>query len=271
MSSSSPTADQNSSEEAPAAKKRKLLASTGATSSLSKNNKNNTDNGEDNENHECCVKETDVDVPLVKAGESAQKANVIVPSHSVSLSSGNIVDSVGSTCTGEKSSSGSDSTLSSVKKESGQSDQSGVSVSCESVVADEKTESKNLVEVEEKNSQVNNFATTSTLICDRNNKVNNSNGNKTNLQVVNAANNQMAGGNPTNDSRSRGASDIDESLYSRQLYVLGHDAMRRMANSDILLSGIGGLGLEIAKNVILGGVKSITLHDKENCTVSIKY
>lgn len=62
--------------------------------------------------------------------------------------------------------------------------------------------------------------------------------------------------------------EIDESLYSRQLYVLGHDAMRRMANTDILLSGLGGLGLEIAKNVILGGVKSITLHDTQACTVS---
>ncbi|CAL4109432.1 unnamed protein product [Meganyctiphanes norvegica] len=55
--------------------------------------------------------------------------------------------------------------------------------------------------------------------------------------------------------------DIDESLYSRQLYVLGHDAMRRMASSDVLISGLGGLGVEIAKNVILGGVKTVTLHD----------
>ena len=57
------------------------------------------------------------------------------------------------------------------------------------------------------------------------------------------------------------AGDIDEGLYSRQLYVLGHDAMRRMATSDVLISGLGGLGVEIAKNVILGGVKSVTLHD----------
>jgi len=28
---------------------------------------------------------------------------------------------------------------------------------------------------------------------------------------------------------------IDESLYSRQLYVLGHDAMRRMAEVRVLL------------------------------------
>lgn len=63
-------------------------------------------------------------------------------------------------------------------------------------------------------------------------------------------------------------SEIDESLYSRQLYVLGHDAMRRMASSDVLISGLGGLGVEIAKNVILGGVKSVTLHDKANCTIA---
>ncbi|XP_050732741.1 ubiquitin-like modifier-activating enzyme 1 isoform X1 [Eriocheir sinensis] len=62
--------------------------------------------------------------------------------------------------------------------------------------------------------------------------------------------------------------DIDESLYSRQLYVLGHDAMRRMASSDILISGLGGLGVEIAKNVILGGVKSVTLHDTKNAQLS---
>lgn len=62
--------------------------------------------------------------------------------------------------------------------------------------------------------------------------------------------------------------EIDESLYSRQLYVLGHDAMRRMAKSDVLISGIGGLGVEIAKNVILGGVKSVTLHDKAICQIS---
>lgn len=68
-------------------------------------------------------------------------------------------------------------------------------------------------------------------------------------------------------SGSSNVGDIDEGLYSRQLYVLGHDAMRRMANSDVLVSGLGGLGVEVAKNVILGGVKSVTLHDDALCTV----
>lgn len=71
-----------------------------------------------------------------------------------------------------------------------------------------------------------------------------------------------------NGSTSRAPAEIDEGLYSRQLYVLGHDAMRRMASSDVLISGLGGLGVEIAKNVILGGVKSVTLHDNAVCQVS---
>ncbi|XP_046406056.1 ubiquitin-like modifier-activating enzyme 1 [Ischnura elegans] len=62
--------------------------------------------------------------------------------------------------------------------------------------------------------------------------------------------------------------DIDEGLYSRQLYVLGHDAMRQMATCDVLISGMGGLGVEVAKNVILSGVRSVTLHDQEICGYS---
>ena len=87
-------------------------------------------------------------------------------------------------------------------------------------------------------------------------------------------------------------------MYSRQLYVLGHDAMKKMAKSAVLVSGmkgnyyycffsifcvlffkiiyliffffhklILGLGLEVAKNIILGGVKSVTLHDEENAEI----
>ncbi|KAL3207709.1 hypothetical protein MRX96_039584 [Rhipicephalus microplus] len=76
------------------------------------------------------------------------------------------------------------------------------------------------------------------------------------------ANGQLA---PTVSSGAN-PSEIDESLYSRQLYVLGRDAMLRMAKSDILVCGMGGLGVEIAKNIILGGVKSVTIHDEAVCT-----
>lgn len=57
------------------------------------------------------------------------------------------------------------------------------------------------------------------------------------------------------------AMDIDESLYSRQLYVMGHAAMKKMATSDVLIVGLNGLGVEAAKNVILAGVKSVTFYD----------
>jgi ubiquitin-activating enzyme E1 len=59
---------------------------------------------------------------------------------------------------------------------------------------------------------------------------------------------------------------IDESLYSRQLYAYGHEAMSKMKESNVLICGVGGLGVEIAKNVILSGVKSVTLYDPENVT-----
>lgn len=74
----------------------------------------------------------------------------------------------------------------------------------------------------------------------------------------------------TNRTMANGSNkngEIDEGLYSRQLYVLGHEAMRRMAGADVLISGIGGLGVEIAKNVILAGVKSVTLHDEQVCSI----
>jgi ubiquitin-activating enzyme E1 len=43
-------------------------------------------------------------------------------------------------------------------------------------------------------------------------------------------------------------SEIDESLYSRQLYVLGHEAMKRMGSSNVLIVGLKGLGVEIGKH-----------------------
>lgn len=61
---------------------------------------------------------------------------------------------------------------------------------------------------------------------------------------------------------------IDESLYSRQLYVLGHAAMRRMAGASVLVCGLTGLGVEIAKNIILAGVKSVVLYDPQPVEVA---
>lgn len=35
-----------------------------------------------------------------------------------------------------------------------------------------------------------------------------------------------------------------------------------LQTSSVLVSGLRGLGVEIAKNIILGGVKAVTLHDQ---------
>ncbi|XP_071350333.1 ubiquitin-like modifier-activating enzyme 1 [Trachinotus anak] len=55
---------------------------------------------------------------------------------------------------------------------------------------------------------------------------------------------------------------IDEGFYSRQLYVLGREAMQRMGAASVLIAGMRGLGVEIAKNVILSGVRSVTVQDE---------
>ncbi|CAN0202310.1 unnamed protein product, partial [Scytosiphon promiscuus] len=60
---------------------------------------------------------------------------------------------------------------------------------------------------------------------------------------------------------------IDEDLYSRQLYVMGKTAMAKMGKADVLISGMSGLGAEVAKNVILAGVRSVTIHDDRPSTL----
>eukprot|EP00204_Picochlorum_oklahomense_P004773 CAMPEP_0118805362 /NCGR_PEP_ID=MMETSP1161-20130426/27184_1 /TAXON_ID=249345 /ORGANISM="Picochlorum oklahomensis, Strain CCMP2329" /LENGTH=56 /DNA_ID=CAMNT_0006734313 /DNA_START=69 /DNA_END=236 /DNA_ORIENTATION=+ len=41
--------------------------------------------------------------------------------------------------------------------------------------------------------------------------------------------------------------EIDEDLHSRQLAVYGKESMRRLAASNVLIVGMSGLGVEIAK------------------------
>jgi len=89
------------------------------------------------------------------------------------------------------------------------------------------------------------------------------------LKPANGANGagNMANGS-SNGAATNGAGNgkhqegIDEGLYSRQLFVLGKEAMERMQKASILISGLKGLGIEVTKNVVLGGVKSVTLHDQ---------
>lgn len=44
-------------------------------------------------------------------------------------------------------------------------------------------------------------------------------------------------------------------------YALGESAMHKLRQAKVLISGLGGVGVEVAKNLILGGVRHVTLHD----------
>lgn len=56
--------------------------------------------------------------------------------------------------------------------------------------------------------------------------------------------------------------DIDEDLHSRQLVVYGREAMCHLFGENVLISSLQDLGVEVSKNVILAGVKLVTLHDQ---------
>jgi len=61
---------------------------------------------------------------------------------------------------------------------------------------------------------------------------------------------------------------IDSNLYSRQLPVYGFNGLKRISITDVLIVGLKGVGVEIAKNIILSGVRSVTIHDEDLVTVA---
>ncbi|KAK2582321.1 hypothetical protein KPH14_004660 [Odynerus spinipes] len=60
--------------------------------------------------------------------------------------------------------------------------------------------------------------------------------------------------------------DAEAELYDRQIRLWGLESQKRLRSAKVLLIGLGGFGAEIAKNVILAGVKAITLLDHRNMT-----
>jgi len=54
---------------------------------------------------------------------------------------------------------------------------------------------------------------------------------------------------------------IDTDLYSRQIGTFGMETMGKLVQMKVLISGLRGLGVELAKNLILAGPKSVVLHD----------
>ncbi len=64
--------------------------------------------------------------------------------------------------------------------------------------------------------------------------------------------------------------DIDDEAvkdrWSRYIGAMGVEAVAKQAAANIFLSGAGTLGIEIAKNLVLSGCKSFTLHDDKTTT-----
>ena len=61
---------------------------------------------------------------------------------------------------------------------------------------------------------------------------------------------------------------IDENLYSRQIFTYGKEIMDKIVNLRILIIGLRGLGIEIAKNIILAGPKEVSISDKNICKIN---
>ncbi|GLC36363.1 hypothetical protein PLESTB_000769800 [Pleodorina starrii] len=55
-------------------------------------------------------------------------------------------------------------------------------------------------------------------------------------------------------------------VYDRQLRVWGVEVQRRLMDAKVLIIGLGGLAAEIAKNIVLAGVGTVTLLDNTPAT-----
>ena len=59
---------------------------------------------------------------------------------------------------------------------------------------------------------------------------------------------------------------IKSNFYSRQIGTFGLDTTKNIMKMKILIYGIRGLGMEIAKNIILMGPNCVSLYDKNLIT-----
>ena len=59
-------------------------------------------------------------------------------------------------------------------------------------------------------------------------------------------------------------SEDEAALYDRQIRLWGVEAQKRLINSRVCLINIKGLACEVAKNLVLSGINSLTLIDENN-------
>ena len=61
---------------------------------------------------------------------------------------------------------------------------------------------------------------------------------------------------------------INKDLYSRQIFIYGLDTMEKITNLKIIIVGLRGLDVEIAKNLKLTGPKEVLVYDKNICKIN---
>lgn len=62
--------------------------------------------------------------------------------------------------------------------------------------------------------------------------------------------------------------EIDTNLYSRQIGTFGIETMSKLVQMKVAIVGLRGLGVEIAKNLILAGPKEVHLFDPDMTQVA---
>ena len=106
-----------------------------------------------------------------------------------------------------------------------------------------------------------------------NNNINNNNVNNNNNITIKSENLNSIdmsydndGTKKTKDKSMNLNSEEVKDRWSRYIGVVGMDALEKQMNSSVFISGMNGLGIEIAKNIILCGCKELTLHDIKHCS-----
>ena len=61
---------------------------------------------------------------------------------------------------------------------------------------------------------------------------------------------------------------INLNRYSRQIGTYGLETMRKLKKLNIFIYGMRGIGIEVAKNLILSGPKSVTIFDFNICKIN---
>ena len=57
-------------------------------------------------------------------------------------------------------------------------------------------------------------------------------------------------------------------LYSRQIGAFGIETMAKLVSMKVLIVGLKGIGIEVAKNLVLAGPGSVVLVDDEATEVN---